>query len=302
MTSNQFEVKDIYLKTTQFILIMARKKLLLINLEEDQAKQVAQVITNETSRKILDYLADADKESTETELSEHLNIPLSTVHYNLQQLIKSGLVVAEEYHYSKRGKEVNHYKLANQYIIIAPKNVSTKGLKSKLRSLLPIALVSLVGTAFIHIYQNYFRRASGSAMKSVGDTAQYDIAREGGKQVIQEVADSTAAAATTGAQEIVATTAATGAEEVASTAATNAAENIAADTVAPALNNTISKVSDVAPEAINEAVKTTVDKTPEIAQTIPNYALWFLAGCIFVIILIIIIELIKKAVKKGDSE
>ena len=138
-----------YLKTHPLYTYMAKKKLLLISLQQDEAKKIAQVISNETCRKILDYLAD--KESTETELAEKLNIPLSTTHYNLKQLIKSGLVVAEEYHYSKRGKEINHYKLANQYIIIAPKNVS--GIKSKLRSILPVGIITLMGAGLIHVFQ-----------------------------------------------------------------------------------------------------------------------------------------------------
>ena len=83
---------------------MAKEKFLLVSLNESKSKQLAQAISNDSCRKILDYLAD--KESSESELSTKLNIPISTVHYNLQQLIKGGLVIAEEYHYSKKGKEI----------------------------------------------------------------------------------------------------------------------------------------------------------------------------------------------------
>ena len=77
----------------------AKEKFLLVSLSENKAKQLAQVISNETCRKILDYLAD--KDATESELSEKLDIPISTVHYNLHQLQKGSLVVVEEYHYSE---------------------------------------------------------------------------------------------------------------------------------------------------------------------------------------------------------
>ncbi len=114
---------------------MAKKDaFLLVSLEEDKAKKLASVIGNESCRKIIDCLAGND-DATETELSERLSIPISTVHYNIQLLQDSGLVVAEEFHYSKKGREVLHYKLANRYIVIAPK--TTEGMASKLKKLLP---------------------------------------------------------------------------------------------------------------------------------------------------------------------
>lgn len=114
-----------------------KNNFLLVNLDEEKTKKLAEVISSNTSRKILNHLAE--KEATESELAKDLDLPISTVHYHLQKLQEGNLVVAEEFHYSKKGREVNHYKLANKYIIIAPKDV--KGLKSRLRSILPIVLV-----------------------------------------------------------------------------------------------------------------------------------------------------------------
>ena len=108
---------------------MAKEKFVLVSLQEDKARQLAQLMTNESCRKILDYLAD--KNATESELAEKLDIPISTVHYNLKQLMQGGLVRADEFHYSEKGREVNHYRLANKYIIIAPKSIW--GIKEKLR-------------------------------------------------------------------------------------------------------------------------------------------------------------------------
>lgn len=120
---------------------MARKNtFMLVSLQENKAKKLAQVISNESCRKILDYLAEKE-DATESQISKDLNIPISTVHYNLSALQKGGLVEAEEFHYSEKGKEVNHYKLANKYIIIAPK--TTYGIKEKLRGVLPA--VTIVG-------------------------------------------------------------------------------------------------------------------------------------------------------------
>jgi DNA-binding transcriptional ArsR family regulator len=124
---------------------MANRSFLMVSLEEDKAKKLAQVISNDRCRKILDYLSSHDN-ATETEIAEELSIPLSTVHYNIQQLLKSGLLKSDRYHYSRKGKEVQHYSLANKYIIISPKPVY--GIKQKLKSILP-AMLAIAGIAGI---------------------------------------------------------------------------------------------------------------------------------------------------------
>ncbi len=130
---------------------MADKKFLMLSLEEKETKKIANVISNESCRKILDCLAT--KEATATELSETLSIPLSTITYNIQQLVETGLVSADEFHYSKKGKEVLHYKLANKYIIITPKAVT--GIRDKLRKILPVAAISAGAAGIVQLAYEY---------------------------------------------------------------------------------------------------------------------------------------------------
>lgn len=129
---------------------MAKNNFLLVNLNEAKTKQLAETITSATSRKILNHLAE--KEDTEAHIAQSLTLPISTVHYHLQKLQEAKLVLADEFHYSKKGREVNHYKLANKYIIIAPKNVS--GLREKLQGILPVTLAALGISAVIKIITN----------------------------------------------------------------------------------------------------------------------------------------------------
>jgi predicted transcriptional regulator len=127
---------------------MAKKNFLLLSMEEDRINKVANVVSNKSCKKILDYLAGKD-DATETELAQKLGIPLSTIHYNLKQLMDAGLIDAAEYHYSAKGREVFHYTLANKYIIITPKK--TSGIASKLRSILP-SLVFVAGASLLVQY------------------------------------------------------------------------------------------------------------------------------------------------------
>jgi DNA-binding transcriptional ArsR family regulator len=122
---------------------------LLISLEENKAKKIAEAINNPTGRKILDALAK--KEYTETDLSRDLNIPISTVHYNLKQLIEANLVIVDEFHYSAKGKEVNHYKLANKYIIIAPKQDNNKFMEA-LKKIMPLTVITVIAGGLLTIF------------------------------------------------------------------------------------------------------------------------------------------------------
>ena len=160
---------------------MASRNFLLVSLEENKAKQLAQIVSNDVCRRILDYLAARDKHATETEVSAELGIALSTVHYNLKQLLQSGIVKAEEFHYSEKGREVLHYSLANKYIIIAPK--ATESLANKLRKILPVVAVvaatgvaiqvfgTLKGAAFGKAYSAAYSPATEFANRTAGQAA-----------------------------------------------------------------------------------------------------------------------------------
>ncbi len=129
---------------------MAKSNFLLVDLNETKTKKLASTITSDTSRKILNYLAEKEHD-TEAKIAATLKMPISTVHYHLQKLQEAGLVTVEEFHYSKKGREVNHYMLANKYIIIAPKKVS--GLREKLKSILPAGIVVVGVSAVMKIVE-----------------------------------------------------------------------------------------------------------------------------------------------------
>lgn len=129
---------------------MPKSNFLLVDLNEPKVKKLAETITSETSRKILNHLAE--KEDTEQNISKVLAMPISTVHYHLQKLQEASLVKVEEFHYSPKGREVNHYKLANKYIIIAPQKVA--GLREKLKGILPVGLIVVGISVIIKLIQS----------------------------------------------------------------------------------------------------------------------------------------------------
>lgn len=123
-----------------------KSKYFLLSLEDEENEKLTTLLSNKTAKKILKYLSDHE-EATASELSKNLNSSASTIHYNLEQLQEAELIEWEHYHYSEKGREVRHYKLASQYIIIAPKK--KENALDTLKKLLPSFVVGVLGTVFI---------------------------------------------------------------------------------------------------------------------------------------------------------
>lgn len=147
---------------------MPKQNFLLVSLEDSQSKQLAEVLSNDTSRKIIDYLSEHE-DATETEISTSLTIPLPTVHYNLQKLKEAQLVHVEEFHYSKKGREVDHYKLANKYVIITPKPV--KGIKNALKHILPASLLFAGITVILALVQSVQQKSTEMFVANIAERA-----------------------------------------------------------------------------------------------------------------------------------
>jgi len=132
---------------------------ILLSLEEQQSKELAQVISNETARKILDYLGKKN-EASESQISEALDTPISTVHYNVQQLLKSKLIESKEFEWSEKGKKILYYRLAKKLIVIAPK--TSESLYNQLKNLIPVSLFTLVTGSVIYYFTRFSDKINSS--------------------------------------------------------------------------------------------------------------------------------------------
>ncbi len=121
------------------------EKFILVSLEDEKSKKLAEVISNKTSRRILEYLSE--KEGTSTDISRELGIALSTVEYNLKNLVKAELVDAGEFRWSPKGRQQDIYKVKKKYIVIAP-GKSTE-LKEVLNKILPVGIVGIIAAGVI---------------------------------------------------------------------------------------------------------------------------------------------------------
>ena len=129
---------------------MTENKFILVNLEDTKSKELAQIISSDTARKILNLLSE--KSYSESDISKKLNIPLPTTHYNIQHLLKAEVIEEKDFLWSEKGKKIRLYQVSNKLIIIAPKNTNVNFME-KLREIIPVALIGLLTTAGIYAYQ-----------------------------------------------------------------------------------------------------------------------------------------------------
>lgn len=123
-------------------------KYVLFGLDDDKAKKLGYAISNDTARKIVNFLAE--NEASETEISKQLGLAMNTVEYNLKKLLEAGIIEkSKKFFWSSKGKRISVYKVANKLIVIAPKK---SGAYSKLKSVVPVVLIAGILTAFIAWY------------------------------------------------------------------------------------------------------------------------------------------------------
>ena len=139
------------------------EKYILVNLEDESSKKLAESISNKTARKILDYLSNKEEAGAE-EIAKELKLPLSKVDYNIKNLKASNLVEAKHFNWSSRGKRIILYRLAKKLIIIAPKSAI---LKEELKKIIPLIL----GIGVISIFVEYLTK-SGLKLAAVQESAK----------------------------------------------------------------------------------------------------------------------------------
>lgn len=119
-------------------------KFIMLNMGDESSKDIAEVMSNKTSKKIINLLAE--KELTESEISNELDIPLNTVDYNIKKLLKTGLVEKASHWWSVKGKKMHSFRITNKYIVITPK----KSALDKLKGFFPVAGAIAFGALLVN--------------------------------------------------------------------------------------------------------------------------------------------------------
>lgn len=142
-----------------------------IDVGDEKAKELAQIIVNEKAIAILRLLQE--KSYSASEISEKLGMPLSTVVYHLDKMSRVGLVEVVGKRYGKRLQEVKLYRASPKPILLLPARTSFK--KRLLRTIERIQVISLsiagvISYALYHVLVRGFGSASAPPAKGFETT------------------------------------------------------------------------------------------------------------------------------------
>ena len=125
------------------------KKYVLLSLDDKRLKNIAEVLGNKTSGRIIDALAEVG-EASEKDISEKMKIPINTVEYNLKKMIQAGILEeSKSFFWSTKGKKIKMYKISKKSIIISPKS---SRISSEIKQILPIVLISGIAAASVKYF------------------------------------------------------------------------------------------------------------------------------------------------------
>ncbi len=112
------------------------EKYIELNLDDEKAGKVVEVLSNKTAKKMLGLLAE--EELSEGDIAKRLNLAANTVNYNIKKLVDADLAEkSKSFFWSVKGKKIPTYKLSNKKILISPK----RRVGSLLASILTGALI-----------------------------------------------------------------------------------------------------------------------------------------------------------------
>ena len=275
------------------------------------SRKLTQVLSNETSLKILELLGK--KSMSATNIAEELNLPLTTVKYNLDSLVESDLIKVKQIKWSQKGRQVKIYESVDKLIVLIPSRTSIDKLSiisllQKYMGVIGAAFFAAAGIEYLSVYLRAKSIVDATAPLRMGITGpanetypEATILEKVENENLIPAADSYEPAFDRAVPEEGAMNASPEAF-----AGQQAMDGTGAENLSSGMGN--------APEAetAEVSIPDTLDSTPDL-PTVPPEGLthlggihgfydtlslhpgvWFLFGCIFVIFLVIIREVYYK--------
>ncbi|MGB9926932.1 MAG: ArsR/SmtB family transcription factor [Methanosarcina sp.] len=119
------------------------------------SRKLTQILSNETSLKILELLGN--KSMSASKIAEELHLPLTTVKYNLDSLVESDLIKVKQIKWSQKGRQVKIYEPVEKLIVLVPsKNsldkISILNLLQKYLGVIGAAFFAAAGIEYFWAY------------------------------------------------------------------------------------------------------------------------------------------------------
>lgn len=114
---------------------------------DDRAKLIAKAMASQTASDILGVLRNS--EYTSSEIADSLSMPITTVSYHIDNLVKADIIEVVRTRWSPKGRQVKIYGIRDQVVIVAPGKMDLRALLLKYASLFSILIVTTVLLAVI---------------------------------------------------------------------------------------------------------------------------------------------------------
>ena len=147
------------------------EKVLILPLGEE-SKKITQTLSNDSARRVLELLTD--NAMSASEIACELDTPLTTVKYNLNALIESGLITIKQTKWSSKGRKIKIYAPAHKLIVVVPDKTDRKSVVDILRRYLGVLLGATVVSGIIEVWQ-YRPSLRGAPSAVMEETAKRGI-------------------------------------------------------------------------------------------------------------------------------
>ena len=137
------------------------EKFLVLPLGDD-SKKITQVITNDTARGVLELLAEHSMSASE--IANKLNTPLTTIKYNLENLVEAGLVKIERIKYSEKGRQVKVYAPVRKLIVVVPEKMNNGSIVDILKKYLGVFLAAILATGLVKLLTGPYFKSNNTIM------------------------------------------------------------------------------------------------------------------------------------------
>jgi len=122
-------------------------------------------MSNDTARNVLEAIASNPLSASQ--IAEKLDIPLSTVQYNLDKLNDAGLVKVARTKHSEKMKPVKIYAPQRKFVVIVPEKTDRKNVIATLKRYLTVIFFAVAGSGMIEFLAIKMKGPIGEVTRSV---------------------------------------------------------------------------------------------------------------------------------------
>ena len=145
------------------------EKVLILPLGEE-SKKITQTLSNDSARQVLELLADEPMSASD--IAEKLEIPLTTVKYNLDALIESGLIMIKQTRWSVKGRKIKIYAPIRKLIVVVPDKTDRNSVVDILRRYLGVVLGAAGISAIIEWWHQPLLAGTGNVVRDVAEESE----------------------------------------------------------------------------------------------------------------------------------